>query len=271
MKKGYSQLCSCNGPVGIGVIIVVLIALVGASACHKTDALDLAKKATEEQNAGRYDAAVATWTKAIELGTLGKDNLAIAYIRRGVAYREKKQYDRAIEDYNKAIELNPGDARVYVGRAAVYSMNGQYDRVVEDCSKALELDPKLADAYINRGRAYFGKQQYDRAIEDYNKAIDLDPKYARGYHNRGNAYIGKKQYSRAIEDYNKAIELDQKYAASYYNKACVYSLMNNTQESCRWLGTAVEKGFTDWNAIKADSDLNNIRSSACYKELMAGK
>jgi len=287
------------------VMLVVLVALVGAYACDKTDALDLIRMASIEQNVGLYNVAVATWTKAIELGTLSKDDLATAYANRGTAYRDTRQYDRAMDDYNKAVELNPGDARAYVLRGTVHVLTEQYDRVIEDCSKAIELDPQYAMAYNNRGvayqitreydraiedfteviklnpkdarayykrgNAYAEKRQYDRAIEDYNKAVELNPGDIIGYTYRGYAHIRSKQYRRAIEDYNKAIELNPQNLISYYNKACAYSLMNNPQESCRWLGIAVEKGYTDWNTIKNDSDFRNIRNAVCYKKLMMGK
>jgi tetratricopeptide (TPR) repeat protein len=52
---------------------------------------------------------------------------------------------------------------------------GEYDRAISDFTKALEIDQRYADAYYNRGLAYKYKGQYDKAITDYNKAIEINP------------------------------------------------------------------------------------------------
>ena len=50
-----------------------------------------------------------------------------------------------------------------------------------------------------------------------------------------------------------------------------YSLTNKNDDACKWLKKAVERGFNDWNYIKAYSTINNIPSLSCYKEIMGGK
>jgi len=88
-------------------------------------------------------------------------------------------------------------------------MKGQYDRAIEDFNKAIALDPNYAKAYTNRGIAYADKGQHDRAIEDYNKAIALDPNYAEAYTNRGVAYYLKGNMGRAISDFQKACDMGE--------------------------------------------------------------
>ena len=130
---------------------------------------------------------------------------------RGMAYADnKKDYDRAITDYNKAIELDPKYVHAYNNRGRAYADNKKdYDRAITDYNKAIELDPKYVHAYNNRGRVYaYNKKDYDRAITDYNRVIELDPKYVHAYNNRGSAYESKKDTNRAIADYHKALALD---------------------------------------------------------------
>jgi tetratricopeptide (TPR) repeat protein len=68
-------------------------------------------------------------------------NDAAAYNNRGIAYRRLKQYERAIHDYNKAIELNPEFAGAYYNRGLAYYDLKQYEKEQEDYEKALEFDP----------------------------------------------------------------------------------------------------------------------------------
>jgi hypothetical protein len=59
-------------------------------------------------------------------------------------------------------------------------------------------------------------------------------------------------------------------AETHYNIACMYSRLKREDESIEWLKKAIDKGYTNWESIKTDSDLNNIRDSIAYKELVKG-
>ena len=101
----------------------------------------------------------------------------------------------------------------------------------EDYTKAIELDPKDAKAYFNRGHAYNELNKYKEAIADYTKAIELDPKYAHAYFNRGFAYDELKKYEEAIADYTKAIELDLTDSDAYSNRGHAYEALGKTKEA----------------------------------------
>jgi tetratricopeptide (TPR) repeat protein len=73
-------------------------------------------------------------------------------------------------------------------RAFAYSDLHQYDKAVADYSKAIELDAGKARIWTNRGHAYIDLHQPDKALADFNKAIELDPKLAAAWSNRGHAY-----------------------------------------------------------------------------------
>ena len=85
---------------------------------------------------------------------------AEAYNNRGIAYVKKGQYDRAISDLNKAIEINPNLVEAYFLRGLAYRHRGQYDRAISDFTKAIEINPKFANAYYHRGVAHFWKIEY---------------------------------------------------------------------------------------------------------------
>ena len=136
-----------------------------------------------------------------------KEKDAEAYYNRGVAWQKKGDYDRAITDYTKAIELNPNLAMAYVNRGSAYLGKSLYDQVISDCNKAIEINPKFAGAYVNRGHAYLGKGLYDQAISDCNKAIELNPNLAMAYNNRAISYHMKGEYDKAWEDVHKAQSL----------------------------------------------------------------
>lgn len=93
-------------------------------------------------------------------------------------------------------------------RSGLYSGKGEYDLAIKDLDRAIELSPKQAGLFSNRGSAYRKKGQPDRAIADFNQAIALDPNLLLGYWNRGLAYQTKGDSERATADYNKALSLN---------------------------------------------------------------
>jgi len=158
-------------------------------------------------------------TSVIERGaSYSKEDRARAYNKRGLAYVRKRNYDRAIADFGKAIALNPEKAGFYNNRGNVNRRKGEVDRAIQDYDKAIALNPKYAKAYNNRGKAYGKKGWVDRARADYDKAIKLNPKYAKAYNNRGKAYRKKGARDRANADYAKAKKLKLKHAGAYTNR-----------------------------------------------------
>ena len=103
------------------------------------------------------------------------------------------------------------NASSYYNKGADYSNGGKYQLAVDEYTKAIQLDPDYLFAYNNRGNAYIELGEYQTAIEDYDKAIQLDPDYARAYNNRGIAYRRLSQDAEADADLTKACSLDSKY------------------------------------------------------------
>ncbi len=119
-------------------------------------------------------------------------------------------------------EPDPGlDADAYASRGTQHLTSGDYDRAIADFDRALELDPR-PESYYNRGVAYYSKNDVDKAIADWNNAINLNPRDGRAYRQRGNAYSIKGDYSLAMADYNRAIELEPTDAKAYYNRGLVF-------------------------------------------------
>lgn len=136
-----------------------------------------------------------------------KSKNAEFYESRGLAYLEKRQYDKAILDFNKALKMNPADAYAYHNRGRAYGEQGQYDLAISDYTEALEMNPRYGDAYFHRGLAYHAKGQYDRAISDYTKALEINPGDAGTYYARGFTYYFKKEYEKSWSDVKKAQSL----------------------------------------------------------------
>ena len=101
--------------------------------------------------------------------------------------------------------------------------------------------------------------------------LSLDPDLAPAYNNIGLAYKKKRQYGKALDSFLDMVARWPDIAAASYNIACVYSLQNKTEESVKWLKRAIDHGYTKWERIKSDPDLDNIRESAAFRNLLESK
>jgi tetratricopeptide (TPR) repeat protein len=127
--------------------------------------------------------------------------------------------------------LKSGDAEAYNNRGCAYCQIGEYDQAISDFTKAIEINPRLAQAYNNRGAAFLYETHYDQAILDFSRAIEINPRLVHAYNNRGWAYIKKWQYDRAISDFDKTIEIDPKFAEAYFYRSIVYFLVEEYGKS----------------------------------------
>ena len=92
---------------------------------------------------------------------------AVVYNNRGTAYFNKEGYDQAIQNYDKAIELNPNFAEAYNNRGNAYEDKGEYDQAIQDYNKAIELDPENAEFYTNNRKLAEKLKKIYKKIADY--------------------------------------------------------------------------------------------------------
>jgi len=131
----------------------------------------------------------------------------------------KKEYDKAIKDYDEALRLDPRYAQTFYERGLAWRNKKDYDKAIKDYDEAIRLDPKYATAFYGRGIARALKKEYEKAIKDYDDAIRLSPKYAFAFRERAVAHGNLKEYARALADYEAAVRIDPKYAAALADQA----------------------------------------------------
>ena len=185
---------------------------------------------------GDHDYAIQDFDKAIDLNP----DYVVAYHNRGVAYAKKSEFARAIQDYTKAIDLKSDYAETYYNLGVAYGAKGDHDQAIQDYTKAIDLNPDYTEVYYNRGVAYGAKGDHDRAIEDYTKAIDLNPDYTEAYHNRGAAYGAKGDHDQAIQGYTKAIDLNPDDAETYSNRGVAYGAKGDHDQAIQDYTKAID-------------------------------
>jgi tetratricopeptide (TPR) repeat protein len=100
-----------------------------------------------------------------------------------------------------------GKAEEFFEQGKKYSSVDNADQAIDNYSKAIKINPKFAKAYNNRGIAYTWKKKYDLAIADFSKAIELDPDNGKAYNNRAIVYSSQGEINKARQDLHKAQSL----------------------------------------------------------------
>ena len=168
-----------------------------------------------------YDRAIADVNRAFE-GGLSDYGKRIGYGERGYAYQAKGDNDRAIADYSDSIQLNANNDVALTARGSAYHAQGDLDRAIADYDQAIALDPKYALAYYKRCLVHRDRGDLDRAIADCSEAITLYPRYRDAYYYRGDAYQAKGDIDRAIADYDQIIALDPNDSDAHSSRAFAY-------------------------------------------------
>jgi tetratricopeptide (TPR) repeat protein len=101
----------------------------------------------------------------------------------------------------------PSDPASYVFRGRAFLATGDFDRAISDLNRALELRPKLADALASRATVWVKKREFARALADLDLAISLDGENIQTYYARASVHEAKGNHDRAVADLSKAIEL----------------------------------------------------------------
>jgi tetratricopeptide (TPR) repeat protein len=204
-----------------------------------TSSLVLAQSSTDLDEcykpSGTIEQAIDACTRAINSGQLSQPNLANSYINRGAKWSEKREYDRAISDYDKALAIDPQNALAHGNRSRSWvrmcyaaASSGDPDLGIRHCNRAIDSDQMesegLSTSYVNRGLDWKIKGEYEHALSDFNAAVRANPNSASAYTVRGDYYRLRGQETEATADFDRGIAVPIKAddATSYLNRARAY-------------------------------------------------
>ena len=122
-------------------------------------------------------------------------------------------------------------SKYYNAKGYEYFKIGKYEQAIDEYNKALKLNPQYFGAYVNRGNAYEAMKRHWTAIRDYDRAIEINPNYGGAYMNKGVVYTKMKLYDQAISSISKGIEIDPKNGEMYFNRAVLISRVNKPKSA----------------------------------------
>ena len=133
------------------------------------------------------------------------------------ALSSERLFDPAIAAYEKAIELDPKEARYHYNLGILYTEGGEVAKAIAAYEKAIALNPTDAFPHNNLGNLYTDEGESEKAICAYERAIALNPNLAAPHNGLGNLYNERRERKKAITAFEKAIALDSTNTLTYYN------------------------------------------------------
>ena len=166
-------------------------------------------------NAGlmQFDAAINNYKKALKINPYYAD----AYSNMGNVLKDKGDLEAAIQSYKQALKIKPDYAQAYNNMGNALKDKGDLEAAIESYKQALKIKPDYAQAYSNMGIALKGKGDLNAAISSYKQALKIKPDYAEAYNNMGSALNDKGDLEAAIESYKQALKIKPDYAEAYNN------------------------------------------------------
>lgn len=156
---------------------------------------------------GKPKEAMREFQKALDLNK----NDVLLYLNIAVANCFLKNYKKSIEQFSKIIEMKPRKeilSQVYYQRAVAYSKIYEYDKALKDLYKVLEINPYFFDAKFSISIIYNKMKKKKEAIENLKNLIKEAPFYTKAYFFISLIYKEMKEYEEAIDYLNKVSRID---------------------------------------------------------------
>ncbi|BAZ52141.1 TPR repeat-containing protein [Nostoc sp. NIES-4103] len=190
----------------------------------QTTPRDFLNLGVDEMQRGNYHQAIENFNQAIQI----KEDFAVAYSDRCLAYLHLQDYHQAIADCTQAINIAPKNIEAYLNRGLAYYRQKNFSDAIADDNQAIALQPADFRAYYNRGLALSGAGSDLEAIDDFNRTLTLIPPKLNStvtdiFNDRGLAYLKLQNLEKAMLDFNQAIHLNSQDYRAYFNRGCADS------------------------------------------------
>jgi type IV pilus biogenesis/stability protein PilW len=147
----------------------------------------------------------------------------------GVQFYSQRDFSKAIQAYQKVIELDPTYVEAYNNLGIIYQMIGDVDRAFGAYQKSTEINPRYEKGYNNLGILLFLKGRYEEALGSFQKALAVNPNNIEAHINLGILFKKKGDSEKAIQSYQKALAINSFHKETHYNIALLYEQLENLE------------------------------------------
>jgi len=153
----------------------------------------------------------------------------------GVIYLKLEKYDQAIEQFKKALEIDPGYTMGPFFFGDVYTDEKNYQDKINEFNDVIKINREYARAHNYLGLTHLKKKSYSSAETSLLESIKINPKYAKAHNNLGVLYEQMGDTAKAIESYQTAQKFDPDDPDSFYNLGLAYNRLEDGESSVRYM------------------------------------
>ena len=171
---------------------------------------------------------------------------AMAIVGRAKVMNQMGNAKEAYKILDDAIAHKPSTPDFYYGRGILNTTKEKYAKALQDFEKAGQLNSNYNPFGIslNVGIAYLNLEENDKAIESLNKAVELDPKSPTAYHTRGLSHYAQEEFKEAVEDFLKSFDLSPNQT-TMFNLGMAYYKLNDKENACLYFHKSCQAGNTN--------------------------
>jgi Tfp pilus assembly protein PilF len=153
----------------------------------------------------------------------------LTHFNLGVQFYNQREFLKAIQSYQKVIELDPTYIEAYNNLGIIYQEIGDFDRAFRAYQKSIEINPQYEKGYNNLGILFYLKGRNEEALEAFQKALAINSNNIESHINLGVLYKKQGQLNKAIESYQKALDINPLHREIHYNIALLYEQLENIE------------------------------------------
>ncbi|HEY2170982.1 MAG TPA: protein kinase [Candidatus Angelobacter sp.] len=183
-------------------------------------------------------------SKAVELGNAG----ASGHVCLGVLENGAGNYEKAVDEFTRAIQLDPSSDGAYTGMASAYERLGKLNEAEKTYQQVINLRPRYWKGYNLLGSFYFRQAQYDKCAAMFQKVVQLTPDSFRGYANLGAVYLADGKYEDAIRSLNESLRI-RTTGATYSNLGSAYFHLRRYSEAAGAYTEATRINNSDYKIL----------------------
>jgi Tfp pilus assembly protein PilF len=153
----------------------------------------------------------------------------LTHFNSGVQFYNQREFLKAIQSYQKVIELDPTYIEAYNNLGIIYQEIGDFDRAFRAYQKSIEINPQYEKGHNNLGILFYLKGRNKEALEAFQKALAINSNNIESHINLGVLYKKQGQLNKAIESYQKALDINPLHREIHYNIALLYEQLGNIE------------------------------------------
>ena len=177
-----------------------------------------------------FDKAILNYKKSLEINP----NYAEGHNNLGITFFKLGKFIDSINCYQRAIKIKKNFSKPYNNLGLVYKELEKFNESIDSYQQAIKINPDYAEAHNNLGVTFKKIGEITKSIDSYKRAIQINPSYAEAYNNIGNSYNVSQKIDDAILNYKKAIKLNKKFPEAYSNLGNLLKEIGKVEEAKKY-------------------------------------